>query len=205
MRGALPPGLQRQLVMEAFTRFCEPPNHTTLTRTHPAGLPGIWAATQQGLRLQPAGQAACEAASGATGTDVSTPDGAPSDGSASSGRTTSIWGAGGGGPTADSLLRKLRWATLGPPYDWTQRRYLREAVHDPLPPQLRSLATELAGLAASLLGAAAAAGSGGGGVADGAASCRNGAAEGSLGGASQAFCPDAALVNFYYEGRGGAR
>lgn len=175
VRGALEPELQCQLVVAALTRFNEPPNHTTHTRAHPAGLPGLWAAAQQGLRLrQPQGQ--------------QEPAGAPPPPS------SELWVEGGAGPTAASLLRRLRWATLGPPYDWTQRAYLRDAPHTPLPEQLRQLAVTLADLAHRLLPGSG--DSNGGGAAD---------ADGPPAGASgqqqpAAYCPDAALVNFYYEG-----
>ena len=33
------------------------------------------------------------------------------------------WSRDGPGPAAEQLLRKLRWATLGPQFDWTERQY----------------------------------------------------------------------------------
>lgn len=216
VRGALPPEQQRQLVVAALTQFNEPPNHTTHIRAYPAGLPGIWAAAQAGLRLQqPAGGAA--------------PAGS-SDASSSGGggdNAASIWGPGGNGPTAESLLRKLRWATLGPPYDWTRRLYLRDAPHMPLPPELRQLAVALAGRAEQLLLQDCSCGT------STVCNATNCAAVGSLKAGQgdqqqqaqrqdeqeqqqdeqQQHCgcqrpttpysPDAALVNFYYEGQEG--
>lgn len=207
VRGALPPELQRRLVVEALTRYIEPPAHTTLMRAHQEGLPGIWAAAQQGLRLQPQRQAGSDApASSANG--------------GSQHANSSIWGPGGSGPTAQSLLRRVRWATLGPPYDWTRRVYLRGAPHVPLPPDLRQLALALAALAAQLLPAGEApsqGGAAGGGAANGGAVAAVGVAEAAAGAAEAAagppeaaaavraaslprFNPDAALVNFFYEG-----
>ncbi len=231
VRGALEPALQRQLIVQAFTCFCEPPNHTNHTRAYPDGLPGIWVAAQQGLRLQlpaAAGQPASQqqvnnraaeiagdaayapkcpptsAAGNGCGCGASSPS-QPDAAPAAAAAQHTLWGLGGSGPPAASLLGKLRWATLGPPYDWTHRRYLRDVPHTPLPPALRRLAAELASLAAEL-----AVGSGepspGGGPASRAGHAGQSAAE--LGAGSQGaipttpqFSPDAALVNFYYEGQ----
>lgn len=187
VRGALEPALQRQLVMDAFTRFCEPPNHTNHTKAYPGGLPGIWIAAQQGLRLQQVAaqpkeleqahqeqeQQQQEVAPAVTRTEPqSVAPAAPAAG---------VWGPGGSGPTAESLLVRLRWATLGPPYDWTQRTYRQDVQHVPLPAPLHQLAASLADLAAQLLG-------------------EGGDQQGLLAQA-RPYCPDAALVNFYYEGK----
>lgn len=219
VRCAVPPKLQRELVVEAFTRFCEPPNHTNHIRAYPEGLPGIWHAAQQGLRLQQqqqpqqtqqTGEAAGEAARSTAGRDAgsSHSSGFASSGSdsgsncsnasgssASPGVAAGLWGPEGSGPLAESLLQKLRWATLGPPYDWTQRRYLQGVPHMPLPAQLHQLAVALAGLAATLP-----AGTSSG--ADDAGAVRSTAAAAAAIGSGQApaFCPDAALVNYYVEG-----
>lgn len=230
VRGALEPGLQHQLIVQAFTCFCEPPNHTNHTRAYPGGLPGIWAAAQQGLRLQlpaAAGQqasqqqadtGAAEIAGDAAYASACPPTstarncsacgvGSPSQPAAAPAAVSehTLWGLSGSGPPAASLLGKLRWATLGPPYDWTHRRYLRDVPHTPLPPALRRLAAELAILAAEL-----AAGSGepspGGDPASSAGHAGQSATQ--LGACAQGarppaprFSPDAALVNFYYEGQ----
>ncbi len=222
MRGALAPEQQRQLVVAALTRFNEPPNHTTHIRAYPAGLPGIWAAAQAGLRLQqPAGGSAPAAADGSSdGGSKESSSGSSGADDASSSDVGSIWGAGGSGPTAVSLLRKLRWATLGPPYDWTRRLYLRDAPHMPLPPKLRQLAVALAGTADQLLLR------GCGGGASTACNATNCAAVGEEAQQQQQneqqqqnqqqqneqqqcgcqrpavpYSPDAALVNYYYEGK----
>lgn len=224
VRGALPPEQQRQLVVAALTQFNEPPNHTTHIRAHPAGLPGIWAAAQAGLRLQQPADGTATAAPEASSSSSSSNECGEGGGSGSEtagSSAASIWGPDGSGPTAERLLRKLRWATLGPPYDWTRRLYLRDVPHMPLPPQLRQLAVALAGMAEQLL-------------LQGRDSCSTavcnatncpaaGAAAGRLGGEApqqeqqqqeeeqQCGCqrlatpysPDAALVNFYYEGKRG--
>ena len=175
MRGALPPALQRQLVVDSLMRFSEPPNHTTHTRAYPGGLPGIWAAAQQGLRLQqPQPLQTNGGAAAASGIDGS----------------SCMWGPEGDGPTAQSLLRRLRWATLGPPYDWTQRLYLREVPRTPLPELLREVAVTLADLAVRLLPDSSGSDMAGPGLPQ---------AEGQQQ-PPGVYSPDATLVNFYYEG-----
>ena len=78
------------------------------------------------------------------------------------------------------LRRRLRWATLGPQYDWTRRRYGSADDAPPLPPYLRDIAIRAADAAARAVG-------------DGAASH---AAEAGLV-SETGYEPNAALVNFY--------
>ncbi|KAI3438683.1 hypothetical protein D9Q98_001103 [Chlorella vulgaris] len=172
IRSALDPSFQRQLVMDALQLFCEPPNHTNHVAAYPNGLSGVWAAAQQGLRLQldPPGAPEQEPQQGRKA------QAAASDG---------MWGREGSGPEAESLLRRLRWATLGPQYDWTRRRYLQGedgVAHMPLPPLLRQLAVSLADLAADLLTQHS--------------DCRGRPEQA----ASTAFRPNAALINYYRPG-----
>ena len=54
-----------------------------------------------------------------------------------------------GGPSAQKLLQKLRWCTLGPQFNWTERVYEWHEPYVPLPEELRRLAT---GLVASVAG-----------------------------------------------------
>ena len=60
------------------------------------------------------------------------------------------WTQGGPGPPAEQLLRKLRWATLGPQFDWTARVYDAHAPYRPLPAELRTLATAISSAVAGL-------------------------------------------------------
>eukprot|EP00884_Botryococcus_braunii_P011173 jgi/Botrbrau1/20056/Bobra.200_1s0061.1 len=57
------------------------------------------------------------------------------------------WSHGCHGPPATDLLRRLRWATLGPPFNWTTRVYERDAPMRHLPPYLRDVAVRLAAAA----------------------------------------------------------
>lgn len=61
--------------------------------------------------------------------------------------SSSPWSLDGTGPKASTLLRKLRWVCLGPPYNWTDRVYEPHVPHTPLPPSLVQLAQQHAQLA----------------------------------------------------------
>lgn len=117
--------------------------------------------------------------SGGSRSPCSAPDSVPS----------LTWCQSGEGPPARQLLRKLRWATLGPAYDWTRREYSSAASSPVLPAYLRELAIRLAAAASGALGEArvvsSSAGSGGNIGLDG------------LEGSWRPFQPNAALVNYY--------
>ncbi|GIM09571.1 hypothetical protein Vretimale_13395 [Volvox reticuliferus] len=90
------------------------------------------------------------------------------------------WSVDGQGPPAEKLLRKLRWATLGPQFNWTQRQYDFVGVHRQLPSSLETLARQLAAVVENLQVAGLkvmppAAASGG-------------------------YKPDAAIINYYQQG-----
>eukprot|EP00887_Chlorella_sp_A99_P000830 scaffold5.g830.t1 len=175
VRNALDAEQQRRLVVEALTVFPEPPAHTNHTRRLGA-LPGLFQASRDGLRLRaPAGGLTGRGASradrrsgdrgeagGGDGEQRAEGDrhGGSSSSSSSDGRDigdhVAPWAADGAGPPALALLRTLRWATLGPPFDWTARTYLRHEPHRPLPPWLLQLAESLAALAWRLATPAAA-------------------------------------------------
>ena len=154
VRNALSSEQQRSLTVDALTLFPEPPAHTNHTRALGA-LPGLWAAAQASLRLQQERRPAAAAAAVNCGPEHQLEqdyDRECSDSSGGGSSSCAVWAADGTDPPATTLLRKLRWATLGPPYDWTAREYLRHEAHRPLPAQLQALAVELAALAERLLG-----------------------------------------------------
>jgi alkylated DNA repair protein alkB family protein 1 len=75
--------------------------------------------------------------------------------------------------SAETLLRTLRWATMGPMYNWTSREYDRDLPYQSLPEEMANFATSMAKLAA-----------------DGARATNN----------TAPFEPDAALVSYYRDG-----
>ena len=163
-RRALTAEQQRRLVVDALTVFPDPPCHTNHTRLL-GGLSGLWQAALAGLRLQQPAEEAAPAPPGSqpplrttraaghcsssrSGQQGQQPATADIEGHRSTTSSTpSSWVAEGSGPLAAVLLRKLRWATLGPPFDWTNRVYLRDAEHRLVPPYLQQLAADLASLA----------------------------------------------------------
>ncbi|KAG2439598.1 hypothetical protein HXX76_004950 [Chlamydomonas incerta] len=60
------------------------------------------------------------------------------------------WSRDGLGPAAEQLLRKLRWATLGPQFDWTERQYDFAGAYRQLPPSLAGLARQMAAVVDAL-------------------------------------------------------
>ena len=127
-------------------------------------------------------------------------------------------------PAAEELLRRLRWVTLGPAFDWGARAYEPRRPHTPLPPELRTLgvAFEAAARAALAAGGGGDGNSGGGdssSSSNGDSSSGGGGGDGSSGGngdsssgssnsssggggcgGARPFAPDAALVNYYRPG-----
>lgn len=51
-----------------------------------------------------------------------------------------VWTGANEGPPAERLLDKLRWACVGPNFDWSNRRYLHGEPHQPMPSDLVELA-----------------------------------------------------------------
>lgn len=170
--GALAPELQKRMAVDALTRFPSSPNHTNHTRQ--LGLlpaePSLWEAARQGLYLHCPCAPAGLAPSGAPGQGQGQGPAVGAQSAAEPGQATGAAAACGSGeasppssnvwspapvagqqqqqqqaaPAAAKLLRKLRWATLGPPYDWTQRVYRRDVHYQRLPQYLTALAVTLA-------------------------------------------------------------
>jgi alkylated DNA repair protein alkB homolog 1 len=127
LRNAMSLQLQRQLVNDCFTAFPCSPAHTNFVRSHGRCLDGLWDAAKAGLRLVEKKhlQEADDAAH--------------------------IWAEHGQGPPAEQLLRKLRWASIGPVFDWTTREYIAEdGKYLPLPEYLKNFATQVAKLCQEL-------------------------------------------------------
>ena len=150
--GALTQAQQRRIVRDAVELFPEAPattNHTAAFGT----LSGLWSAClAERSASQRGGDAKVSVAPDVGGGDCAAPSPVL--------------------PPASRLLQKLRWATLGPPFNWTTRQYEHDVPFREVPPYLRSLATTLADAAASVLG----------------------------GKTGVPYCPDAAIVNYYRQG-----
>lgn len=145
---ALPATLQLALMSAALKIWPEPPTRTNHTAAHGNTLRGLFAAAQAGLKLEQSNSGMGVA------TDVA-----------------SAWRAdGGSGLCARLLLRRLRWASLGPPYNWSTRMYEPDVPHAPLPPELSELGIVFAAAAAQASGTAL----------------------------PPAYAPEVALVNYYH-------
>jgi len=98
-----------------LNELLEPPAQTSLSAEHGCLPPGLWRAACSDACLSPDARWL------------------PHSGTESS-----------AGLTARALLRKLRWATLGAPYDWSRRTYASPAVPSrPVPPTLCEAACTL--------------------------------------------------------------
>ena len=106
--GALDVETQREWLAAAVTKLCEPPAETNHDAAH-GPIEGLWdAATGD------ANERWLHPASDVGATRASRWSRSPPANVASSDATRR---------EASSLLRRLRWATLGPKYDWTSRTY----------------------------------------------------------------------------------
>ncbi|KAG7667713.1 hypothetical protein Ndes2526B_g01891 [Nannochloris sp. 'desiccata'] len=123
-RKGLSPDLQRRLTVQCLTQFPSPPAHTNFNRSLGRYLPsGLWNAAHAGLKLGPV--------VAESGEQERKEEEKPE------------WVNGGDGPPAATLLRKLRWSSIGLIYDWTRRIYVSEWGFMPLPEELATLAKNL--------------------------------------------------------------
>jgi alkylated DNA repair protein alkB family protein 1 len=163
-RNGLSQDLQRRLTVQCLTQFPSPPAHTNFNRSLGRSLPsGLWEASQAGLRLAPV-------------------DSKNSNGIEEKQDTPPPWVEDGDGTPAATLLKKLRWSSIGLIYDWTRRIYVSEWGFMPLPEELATLATHLVHLAS---------------LTDTATANQKKQEPPS---APPIFTPDAALINYYHEG-----
>eukprot|EP00741_Cyanophora_paradoxa_P007530 tig00001154_g7283.t1 len=128
----------------ALEEFIQPPNVTSLNAQH-GWQRDLWRRACAEAPAPPPPDAGEEE-------EVEEEEAAPAEGQAkeeASGegrRGDGAGGGGGAGPSARELLGKLRWATLGYQYQWTQRVY-EEGRREAFPPSLAALAARLAAAA----------------------------------------------------------
>ena len=121
IRNALPEALADRLAEDCFTTMLRPPATTNFNKSHGLQISGLWEAAHGGMNLS-------------TAIDSSRTHDA---------MVTTTWDISGDGPPATDFLNNLRWASIGPVYDWTERRYKSEDDHVPLPDYLYDIAREL--------------------------------------------------------------
>ena len=110
--GALDVATQRKWLADAVTRLCEPPAATNHDAAH-GPIKGLWAAATSAEPRWLKSSSETESRDRWSSSPPPSTNGRdPRDAKTS----------------ASSLLRRLRWATLGPPYDWTTRTYRTDAA-----------------------------------------------------------------------------
>eukprot|EP00873_Tetraselmis_striata_P014665 jgi/Tetstr1/434929/TSEL_023926.t1 len=189
---------QRALERQCLEDFPNPPSRSNHS-AHLGPLPALWRAARRGLHLQQSPhlhQQPCAAPQGAAVAGAPVAQDGPAGGGAArcavcgGGRPAApaplerlcqdcfdrTWAPAGRGRSAASCLDKLRWVTIGPQFQWSERVYDMEGPHQPVPTQLRELSC--------------------------AAAATTLAVEHALGrpGWQATFRPEAALVNYYGEG-----
>lgn len=111
VRHAIPDELAQTLALDCFTSMLRPPATTNFNKSHGIQICGLWEAVQRGMNLS-------------TTVDANrAQDSIP----------ISAWEVNADGPPATEFLNNLRWASVGPLYDWTERRYRVEDDYVPLP------------------------------------------------------------------------
>jgi hypothetical protein len=152
---AVPPDAQLALAQSCVTQHCEPPARTNHYAEY-GPLPGVWAAAQRGLvllrdkRHKSAGSRSAESlyrssnSKQAASLQKNTLQPQQQEGEVNGARhdvseeqvpaLEACWGVTHPDPhrtpvTAAAMLRRLRWAVLGPHFDWAARRYLAHETH----------------------------------------------------------------------------
>jgi alkylated DNA repair protein alkB family protein 1 len=142
--GALDVATQRKWLVDAVTRLCEPPAATNHDAEH-GKIAGLWEAATSGdpRWLEPV-DAEVETErddvfdeADARGSRMA--NGKKKENAPKLCRWTSSRPANASDRTsAVSLLRRLRWTTLGPPYDWTNRTYKRDEPFNDVPEDIKA-------------------------------------------------------------------
>lgn len=148
----MPDNFDATLAQDCFTSMLRPPATTNFNKSHGIQICGLWEAAQSGKRL-------------------STPVRAEQQDNNSASLPVSQWDQNGDGPPATEFLKNLRWLSIGPIYDWTERRYRKEDAYVPLPEYLYKFAKEIWSIVCDAISTT---------------TC--------------SFEPNAALINYYREG-----
>ncbi len=93
-----------------------PPATTNFNKSHGLCMSGLWDAAMEDLRLV--------------------------EGTSTTGSPT-MWARDGTGKPASEFLASLRWASIGPCYDWTRRVYLKDQDYVPLPDDMKVFAEQI--------------------------------------------------------------
>ena len=113
-----------EATLDIVTKYIEPPSNSNHTKRH-GHFKGLWVAAQRGLYLS----SDC----GSRGDGCGDKGGGGDD----------CWSEVQSSTSARKILDKLRWVTLGPQYDWTNRVYKEDVPFTALPVKLKALAENL--------------------------------------------------------------
>lgn len=120
IKGALVDEIKRQIAQDCFVNLLKPPTETNFNKSHGLQMRDLWDAYSRGY---------CLDTEKMNESDVSP-------------RITQ-WSSSGSGKKASYFLEKLRWASVGPIYDWTTRKYLNNQPFIELPEYMTMLATHI--------------------------------------------------------------
>ncbi len=117
VRHGLKEALASRMVVECLgDAVLRPPATTNFNKSHGLCMSGLWDAAMDNLRL----------------VDDASATGSPTK-----------WARDGAGKPASEFLASLRWASIGPCYDWTKRVYLKGQDHVPLPNYMKVFAEQI--------------------------------------------------------------
>ena len=126
---------QKQWLVQSVTTMCEPPAETNHGVRH-GSFAGLWDASLENRWLVPEEKNETIHAPNATANrwraEASSSNTKPEKSAAIAARV---------------LLEKLRWATLGPPYDWSTRKYKETVVYSQVPDDVKRHCKRLAAAA----------------------------------------------------------
>ncbi|KAI8113316.1 hypothetical protein M9435_003320 [Picochlorum sp. BPE23] len=146
IRRAIPESLIGRMAHDCFTSLVQPPGTTNFNKSHGVKLARVWeAAHDDDMNLVETQDTDC----------------------------ITEWSRNGTGPSAQHFLDNLRWASIGPVYDWTTRRYRVDDAYIPLPDYMAEFSKNIVSVVHAL-----------------SPDCQQ----------SFAFHPNAALINYYREG-----
>lgn len=154
VRNALPKDIVNRLAEDCFTTFLESCLATTnFNKSHGLFIQDVWHASQNGL--------------------YNNNDDIDSRGKKDAVVVPASWTQDGRGRPASWFLDNLRWTSIGPVYDWTERRYRDEDDYFHLPEYIVNVSTHVVSMISSTVGSDV---------------------------CPSDFHPNAALINYYREG-----
>jgi alkylated DNA repair protein alkB family protein 1 len=151
MRNGLPENIVDRLAEDCFTTFLESCLATTnFNKSHGLFIQGVWHASQNNLN-----------------------NNNNESGEKKQDSVIASWTRDGSGRPASWFLDNLRWTSIGPVYDWTERRYRDEDEYFHLPDYLVNVSSHVVSMISSAVGFDV---------------------------CPSDFHPNAALINYYREG-----